>query len=127
MVRHLGPRAPALDRHNKKFYRFPLAAAIGGTTNICSGLFAGNDQALWVSTRDEGLLLFDKTTGSFHKVRSPDNPTEVIRAVNSFQSNAHTIWLADQKKLYRYNSIPVALAGTRWWVRRRGITFRRVV
>jgi len=91
------------DRHNKKFTGFPWQPAIGEQPISARVSLPVMIRRYGFPRGDEGLLLFDKTTGSFHKVRSPDNPTEVIRAVNSFQSNAHTIWLADQKKLYRYN------------------------
>ena len=75
----------------------------GGTQNICSGLFAAGDDQIWIASRDQGLMLFNKETGTFRNVRNPKNPDEVIGVFNCHQSDNNTIWMADQKKLYRFD------------------------
>jgi ligand-binding sensor domain-containing protein len=93
----------AFNRHNKIFIDYKWYPAHSGTKNICSAIFTAGKGHLWIAARDEGLLLFNKRSGSFRKVKAPNKPTEVIEADNCFQTNSHTIWIADQKNLYRYN------------------------
>jgi ligand-binding sensor domain-containing protein/two-component sensor histidine kinase len=91
------------DPNTKTFTRYLWKSELSGMYNICSGIFPGDSNHLWVCSRDEGPLLFDKRNGSFRKVRPPNKSDERLDVVHCFQSDPNTLWVADQKKLYRFN------------------------
>ncbi|HEY8898424.1 MAG TPA: hypothetical protein VIM79_26530, partial [Niastella sp.] len=93
----------AFNRQNKTFTSYKWYPVYAGTKNICSAIFSAGKDHLWIATGENGLLLFNKRSGSFRKVRAPDKPDEAISINSCFQTSTHTIWVADQKKLYRYD------------------------
>lgn len=75
-----------------------------GTTNIVSGIAEKDRDHLWVSSRDAGLMLFNKRTGSFIPVSSQDRNESIFKSIYSiFKDRQENIWIEGGEQLGRIN------------------------
>ena len=64
-----------------------------GTKNVCSGIWQKDSTHLWVSTLDNGLLVFDLQTQQFQPVRQSGNENFIFTGYEMIQAKDGSLWM----------------------------------
>lgn len=86
-----------IDRQFKKHQRFPM-----GNTVRC--IYQDKKKNFWLGTQGGGLLLFDKTTGSYKRFTTDDGlPSNTILRI--LEDDGHVLWLTTFNGLCKYDPV----------------------
>jgi ligand-binding sensor domain-containing protein len=88
------------DRKSQIFSTFlPYPQEIYGTKNICNNLAVRDKNTLWISSLDQGLLIFDKIRRRFVPVFDDLTMQPVKNTSSFYQAPDGDIWFCSDKKL----------------------------
>lgn len=95
-----GEGLKSFDEHTGQWEQYRWDKNISGRTNIISGICEKDEDHLWVSSIDAGLMIFDKHTKQFTPVFSQsDNQFFLHDIGRMFGDNAGNIWLTNNQQL----------------------------
>jgi ligand-binding sensor domain-containing protein/anti-sigma regulatory factor (Ser/Thr protein kinase) len=103
----LGTWGQGIKKFNRKKKTFetwlPYPTLINGTRNICEGIAVRDSSTFWVSSLDQGLLVFNVVSGKFTKVFQTSQLTSFNTSQSLYQSKNGTVWFYSDKKLLKLN------------------------
>ncbi len=94
------------DRDKKTFETWlPYPQLINGTRNICEGIAVRDSSSFWVSSVDQGLLVFNVISKKFVKVFQTNPLASFNTSQSLFKSKSGTVWFYSDKRLLKLNPL----------------------
>ncbi|MFM9909536.1 MAG: two-component regulator propeller domain-containing protein [Chitinophagaceae bacterium] len=100
----MGKGIKKLNRSKKTFETFlPFPQQPDGIKNSCEGIALRDSQTLWISSIDQGLLVFNILTKKFSPVSSINQLSIIKNTQSLFQSKKGVLWFSMDKKVFKLN------------------------